>query len=169
MHEALPHSLGANHSMCASTPGIRSGEHVYRTLVTAQAHGKRVYVLASHSHFYLEQIYATDYWRDPSHGGVVLPGWIVGTAGAARYPLPPEVAPGPGARAHVYGYLTGQVDADGAIAFAFHELGAADLERSRSDEYVPADVEYCDRENPPVAAMGAGLPAPACLAPDDDT
>ena len=35
-------------------------------------------------------LYNTAHWR--THGGV-LPGWIVGTAGAVRYPLPPERPP----------------------------------------------------------------------------
>ena len=48
---------------------------------------RSVYVLASHSHYYMENIYNTEHWR--LHGGV-LPGWIVGTAGAVRYPLPAE-------------------------------------------------------------------------------
>ena len=79
MHEALPDSLSASHSMCPSPQqGIPSGRAAYRALVHARqfAH-KNVYVLASHSHFYLENAYNTSYWNDPKHGGVVLPGWIV--------------------------------------------------------------------------------------------
>jgi hypothetical protein len=163
MHEALPHSLAAGHSMCSSDVGIESGEHVYETLVDARKHGKHVYVLASHSHFYLEDIFATDYWRDPSHGGTVLPGWIVGTAGAARYPLPPEVSPGPGARSHVYGYLTGRVAPGGDVSFNFHELDEADLQRSRPADYEPADVSFCFAENPPPERLGTAPPSPPCL------
>jgi len=61
-------------------------------------------VLASHSHFYLENAYNTSYWNDSRHGGVVLPGWIVGTAGAVRYKLPPNLPPGTVAKDHVYGF-----------------------------------------------------------------
>ena len=50
--------------------------------------GKFAYVLASHSHFFMQDLFDTDYWKNSAHGGVVLPGWIVGTAGARRYPLP---------------------------------------------------------------------------------
>jgi hypothetical protein len=164
MHEALPHSLAAGHSMCASDVGIESGEHVYARLVEARKRGKRVYVLASHSHFYLEDLFATDYWRDPRHGGVVLPGWIVGTAGAVRYPLPSEVTPGPGARSHVYGYLTGRVAGDGEVVFQFHEIDEADLQRSRPADYEAADVAFCFAENPAPERLGTAPPAPACLA-----
>ena len=48
-----------------------------------------------------------------ANGGVVLPGWVIGTAGAERYALPAEVTPGADAREHVYGYLTGTVAPDG--------------------------------------------------------
>ena len=54
---------------------------------------KHVYVFASHSHFYMEDIYRTDAWK-----GKVLPGWIVGTAGAQRYVLPKGVTPAGPAR-----------------------------------------------------------------------
>jgi hypothetical protein len=70
MHEALPDSLSASHSMCGSSPGIASGRAAYNALVHArQAAHKNVYVLASHSHFYLENAYNTSYWNDPRHGG----------------------------------------------------------------------------------------------------
>jgi hypothetical protein len=35
---------------------------------------KRVYVLASHQHFYMENVYDSQYLRE--HGGV-LPGWVI--------------------------------------------------------------------------------------------
>ena len=162
MHEALPHSLADNHSMCASTEGIRGGERVYAKLVDAQKRGRHVYVLASHSHFYLEDIYTTAYRRDPKHGGIALAGWIVGTAGAVRYSLPADVKRGPGAREHVYGYLSGRVEPGGTIAFTFHELAAADLERARSADYLPEAVNFCFAGNP--TDMPPPPPAPACLA-----
>ena len=93
MHEALPDSLSDDHSMSQSLTGLSSGRRAYQDLLYTLIHGhKRVYVLASHSHFYLENIFNTDYI---SHHGGVLPGWIVGTAGAFRYDLPPKVNPGP--------------------------------------------------------------------------
>src|ERR1700682_6310124 len=84
MHAALPGSVGYDHSMSDWAQGEKSGREVYEALWHAQnsAH-KRVYVLASHSHFYMEDVYRTDTWRDK-----VVPGWIVGTAGAVRYRLP---------------------------------------------------------------------------------
>jgi hypothetical protein len=107
-----------------------------------------VYVLSSHSHFYLVDIYDTEHWRDPANGGVVLPGWVIGTAGAERYALPGEVTAGPDAREHVYGYLTGRVKRDGTIGFGFHELGEPELQDVRSPDYRAEDVAFCVAQNP---------------------
>jgi hypothetical protein len=128
MHKALPWSISCDHSM--NEPGVGpppgngtvSGEKVYQTLFNLQAK-KKVYVLASHSHYYLLDIHNTRHWRDR---GQVLPGWIVGTAGAQRYQLPPA-ADLTKARANVYGYLLGRVYADGRIDFEFTELRPADV------------------------------------------
>jgi hypothetical protein len=107
-----------------------------------------VYVLSSHSHFYLANAYDTEHWRDAANGAVVLPGWVIGTAGAERYALPAEAKPSADAREHVYGYLTGTVAPDGQIAFAFHELVAAELQAVRSPDYEAEDVAFCVDLNP---------------------
>src|SRR6266478_4834553 len=83
MHAALPNSIAAKHSMTDFPTQRESGQRVYGDLLKVH---KPVYVLASHSHFVMSGIYNTKYWRD---NGGVLPGWIVGTAGAIRYKLPP--------------------------------------------------------------------------------
>ena len=152
MHEPLPHSLSDDHSMCATSEGIRSGEHVYRRLADAQRH-KPVYVMASHEHYYLANVYDTAYWRDPAHHATVVPGWVIGTAGASRYPLPEGVTPGPGAREHVYGYLLGRVSKDGHIAFTFRELDEAALQSTRGDDYGDDTVKFCMANNPAPALM----------------
>jgi len=148
MHEALPYSKSDNHSMCGTLSGREGGKHVYGKLVAAQAKAKHVYVLASHSHYYLANVFDTEHWRDPANGGVVLPGWVIGTAGAERYPLPPGISPGADAREHVYGYLAAAVNAHGVIEFKFHELTEADLQAARSSDYAPEDVAYCFGKNP---------------------
>lgn len=150
MHEALPDSLSASHSMCSSDDGRRSGRTIYRALVhatQAQSH-KNVYVLASHSHFYLENIYNTNYWKAPANGGVVLPGWVVGTAGAVRYKLPPDLPAGTKSLEHVYGYLLGSVASDHSITFAFQELKESDLQAADSGNYTPDFVHWCATQNP---------------------
>ena len=147
MHESLPYSKSDGHSMCMSMSGRTSGLHVYARLAQANK-SKHVYVLSSHSHFYVADAYNTEHWRDPANGGVVLPGWVVGTAGAERYPLPAEVTPGPDAREHIYGYLTGIVAPGGKIRFVFHELGEADLQAVRSPDYEAEDVAFCVALNP---------------------
>ena len=125
MHEALPDSISKSHSMSESAQGEATGRAIYQQLLAAQnnAH-KNVYVLASHSHFFMEGIFNTDYWR--TNGGV-LPGWIVGTAGAVRYGLPPNAGDAKIARTNVYGYLLGTVHPGGAIDFSFHQLDEKDV------------------------------------------
>ena len=83
MHAALPDSLAAGHSMSDYPAGTQSGRQVYTDLLKFNKDTqKKVYILASHSHFYMSDLFDSDYWN--AHGGV-LPGWIVGTAGAMRY------------------------------------------------------------------------------------
>jgi hypothetical protein len=124
MHAALPDSIAAAHSMSDWAQGEQSGRRVYADLLGARAAGKRVYVIASHSHFYLSNAFATPYWQ--SHGGV-LPGWIIGTTGAIRYPLPPGADAAHEARTDVYGFLLATVAPDGAIGFEFREIREPDV------------------------------------------
>ncbi len=160
MHESLPYSKSDGHSMCGTHSGHDSGTHVYARLVEAQRKAKHVYLLASHSHFYLENNYDTPHWRDPANGGVVLPGWIVGTAGAVRYRLPADITPAPGAREFVYGYLGGTVKSDGAIDFAFHQLDEPELQAARSSDYVAEDVAFCTANNPERKQLSTTRPSP---------
>jgi len=145
MHRALPESISRGHSMNESAQGTESGRRVYADLQKAQdeAH-KRVYVLASHSHFYMDGIYNTDYWR--THGGV-LPGWIAGTAGAVRYALPESSNQAKDARTKVYGYLLGTVDPSGEIRFDFHEIKLSDVPSTVVDRFKPDFVDWCFEKN----------------------
>ncbi len=145
MHKALPESISAGHSMNESPTGIESGRRVYADLLRAQdeAH-KHVYVLASHSHFYMDGIFNTDYWKQ--HGGV-LPGWIVGTAGAVRYALPPNSSDAHGALANVYGSLLGTVQPNGEISFEFEKLEEKDVPSSVTSRYGKDFVHWCFAEN----------------------
>ncbi|HWW51060.1 MAG TPA: metallophosphoesterase [Verrucomicrobiae bacterium] len=145
MHEALPESISKDHSMNESMDGTESGRRVYADLLKAQreAH-KRVYVLASHSHYFMDGIFNTDYWR--AHGGV-LPGWIVGTAGAERYPLPADSASARAAETNVYGFLLATVKPDGAIDFAFQPVREPDVPAPVVDRYGQPFVHWCFTEN----------------------
>jgi hypothetical protein len=127
MHEALPHSTGSNHAMDDWDLGLRTGELVYNWFYDAQAAGKHVYLIASHSHYYSPNIFNTPYWRQ--HTAKVVPGWIIGTAGAHRYQLPKEADKT--SRTNIYGFMQGTVHADGVIDFAVHELNENDLIRFR--------------------------------------
>jgi hypothetical protein len=145
MHEALPESISANHSMDDSAIGVATGRQVYGDLLKLQNDGhKRVYVIASHSHYYMDGTFNTAYWRE--HGGV-LPGWIIGTAGAQRYPLPPEAKDARAAETKVYGFLTGTVHPDGSIQFDFHKLNEADIPPAVVQRYTPQFVHWCFAEN----------------------
>lgn len=145
MHVALPGSLASGHSMNDWQQGLSSGRRVYHDLLDFhQKTGKPVYLLASHSHFYMSDIYDTDYWR--ANGGV-LPGWIVGTAGAVRYALPADAGRAKEARQGIYGYLTGTVHADGTVAFVFHQITQNDLLKAAGKSYTPDFVDYCYNRN----------------------
>jgi len=145
MHEALPDSIGADHSMQDFPAGIESGRRVYADLLRAQneAH-KRVYVLASHSHFYLDGMFNTEYWR--AHGGV-LPGWIIGTAGAVRYALPPDKANAKAAQTNVYGYLLATVQPSGEIRFDFKKLAEGEVPGAVMSRYGGEFVHWCFEKN----------------------
>jgi hypothetical protein len=146
MHEALPDSISDDHSMSQSKEGIESGRQVYQWLL--QLHTKKpVYVLASHSHFYMEGIFNTDYIK--AHGGP-LPAWIVGTAGAERYHLPPAKADAIESREHIYGYLTGHVTQDKTdpIHFTFKQLEETDVPADTVTKFSSAFVHECWTGNP---------------------
>jgi hypothetical protein len=135
MHEALPESISADHSMDEWNFGQETGRQVYLDLLKMQNEShKIVYVLASHSHFFMDGTFNTEYWR--THGGI-LPGWIVGTAGAQRYPLPPDYKDAKIAKTNVYGYLLATVNPPGkpagSIKFDFKQL---------DEDNIPADVVH---------------------------
>jgi len=145
MHEALPESVSKGHSMNESQGGIESGRRVYADLLNAQNKShKRVYILSSHSHFFADGIFQTKYWRE--HGGV-LPGWIVGTAGAERYKLPPEAKDANAAQTNVYGFLLGAISPSGRIQFDFQRLTEQDLLSAVGTRYAPEFVHWCFAEN----------------------
>ena len=127
MHEALPHSTGSEHAMDDWDLGERTGSLVYTWLYDAQTAGKHVYIIASHSHYYSPGIFNTPYWKQYSNQ--VVPGFIIGSAGARRYPLPKSADKD--ALTHIYGFMQGAVQADGSISFALHELTEDDMNEAR--------------------------------------
>jgi hypothetical protein len=126
MHEALPDGISAGHSMNESAQGTESGRKVYKQLVEFRKQTrKNVYVLASHSHFILDNVYNTACRRET--GAEVLPGWIVGTAGAPRPRLPLDVTGSTQHLTDVYGYLLARVSRDGTIQFEFKRINESDV------------------------------------------
>lgn len=138
MHEALPHSTGSEHAMDDWQLGLASGEQVYRWFFDAQQAGKHVYLLASHSHYYSPNIYASKYWSERKQ---VVPGWIMGAAGAKRYPLPDDADPA--SKTNFYGYLQATVHPDGTIDFTLHELSEADLIKYKWPNAPDAAIHEC--------------------------
>jgi hypothetical protein len=162
MHAALPDSLSAGHSMNDSAQEQSSGRKVYAQLVAFRTSTKKnVYVLASHSHFVMNNIYATACHAN----GDVLPGWIVGSAGAVRYRLPQDHAAATVAMTDVYGYLLATVVADGSITFEFKEVKEADVPASVVNEFSHEQVNWCFTQNKapytPAGAVCATNAAPA--------
>jgi hypothetical protein len=115
--------------------GVRTGELVYTWLYDAQAAGKHVYVIASHSHYYSPNIFKTPYLTQ--YNGKVLTGIVIGSAGAHRYQLPPGADKL--AKTNIYGYVQGVVHTDGSIDLKLHELSERDLIDSKWPE-APLDA-----------------------------
>jgi hypothetical protein len=142
MHEALPDSISAGHSMNESAQGTESGRKVYEELVAFRKQArKNVYVLASHSHFFMDNVYNTVCRRN--HPDEVLPGWIVGTAGAPRYRLPADVT---GSALHMtdaYGYLLATVSANGSIRFEFKQVKESDVTEGTKKDYTNEFIHSC--------------------------
>jgi len=126
-HEALPHSTGSEHAMDDWDLGERTGDLVYTWFYDAQAAGKHVYLIASHSHYYSPDVFDTPYWKQ--HSNTVVSGLIIGSAGAHRYALPKTARKG--AKTMIYGFVQGTVHSDGSIDFAPKELSEQDLVQAR--------------------------------------
>jgi hypothetical protein len=150
MHEALPHSTGSSHAMDDWELGQRTGEQVYTWFHDAQTAGKHVYLIASHSHYFAPDIYNTPFWQQKFKD--ILPGWIIGSAGAHRYLLPKES--NPASKTNIYGYLQGTVHPDGTIDFKLHELSEADLTDHKWPNAPQDAIHECvihNRDEPPPA------------------
>lgn len=151
MHEALPDSIANDHSMGdGSDPrGRATGEAVYEALLalsTDPKNAKPVYVLASHAHVYLDNIFNTPTLKtsklNPSSTRPVLEGWIVGTGGAERYLMPN------GSSWLEYGYLLATVTKkSGQITFKFEPVSTGDVPASVQAQYPPDLIPWCFQSN----------------------
>jgi hypothetical protein len=137
-----------------------SGEKAYKALVSFRDEShKPVYALASHSHFYMENIYETP--QLTPNGVKPLPGWIVGTGGAVRYALP-KGAPAT-AKTDVYGYLLATVSADGAIEFSYQEIHESDVPLQVRQRYSAKTVLWCFEHNSQNKEPNAPDLTPRCI------
>jgi hypothetical protein len=156
MHAALPDSLSAGHSMNDSPQEQVSGRQVYAALVNFRHSTKKnVYVLASHSHFVINNVY-----EDACHPkDDVLTGWIVGSAGAVRYKLPQQHTAATIAKTNVYGYLLATVAADGSMTFEFQQIEKTAVPDSVIKEFSQQQVDWCFEQNQaPYTPAGAVCP-----------
>jgi len=143
-HDSLPEGLSAGHSTNDSPQQEATGRVVYAQLLAFRNSTKKnVYVLASHSHFVLNNVYETA-CRSKAD---VLPGWITGSAGAVRYRLPKDYAAATVAMTDVYGYLLATVAADGTISFNFQQVSESDVPESVVKEFSAERVHWCFAEN----------------------
>ena len=161
MHASLPDGLSAGHSMNDSAQEQSSGRIVYAQLVAFRRTVKKnVYVLASHSHFVLNNIYATAcHPKDEA-----LDGWIMGSAGAVWYRLPADHTPSTVAMTDVYGYLLVTVAPDGTMTFDFKQAKEADVPASVVKEFSQQQVDWCFAHNtstymPAGPKCGKGAPS----------
>jgi len=150
MHEALPHSTSSGHSMDDWYKGTTTGETVYRWFANAQKSGKHVYLLASHSHFYSPDVYDTEFWQKED---IVLPGIIIGSAGAQRYLLPDTASKD--SLTHIYGYLQATVEADGQVKFVLHQISEEEMLAHKWPQAPDAVVHECFIHNAQVPAAAA--------------
>jgi len=167
MHRALPNSFACGHSMNGDTntppdiaaKSLGSGRRAYQDLLDwkRQTH-KHVYVVASHSHFFMERIFETPYWVNPEmKDRGVLPGWIVGTAGAQRYGLPEGIPKDIHTEALVSGYLLGTVASNGEIQFVFQRVVRSEVPKSVHNQFDDKFIDFCFADNNSPAVH----PAPA--------
>jgi hypothetical protein len=164
MHRALPNSLACGHSMNGdpsssaedNRKSLESGRRAYEDLWDFQnTTQKHVYVLASHSHFYMKDIYNTPYWKDRNEldpsilnatkrkPETVLNGSLIGTAGAKRYRLPDNLPATALAITYAYGYLLATVNPDGAIEFEFQQIVENDVPDDVTNRVGKDFVNYC--------------------------
>jgi hypothetical protein len=160
MHAAFPDSTSAGHSMNDSQQEQASGRRAYKALVDFRSSKhKNVYVVASHSHFVMNNIYAT-----ACHGkDDVLPGWIVGSAGAVRYRLPSELGQSTVHQTDVYGYVLATVAPDGTVSFEFKPVEENAVPKSVRQEFGAAQVRWCFAQNKSTYQVpGATCPITCC-------
>jgi len=144
MHASLPDGLSAGHSMNDSAQEQASGRKVYAQLIAFRHSSKKnVYVLASHSHFVLDNVYETACHSKDE----VLAGWIMGSAGAVWYRLPTDHAPADVAMTDVYGYLLATVAPDGTMTFGFKQVKKSDVPASVVKEFSQQQVDWCFDQN----------------------
>jgi len=94
-------------------------------------------------------VFAQDTWKTTRSLTLTLglPGWIVGMAGAMRYPLPENWKDAKAAEPNVYGFLLARVSPDGEIQFDFHRLEEKDIPAPLVSRFKPEFVHWCFAEN----------------------
>jgi hypothetical protein len=148
MHESLPDSYSLDHSMNQGADMGKSGRAIYQRLLEFRNRtGKQVHVFSSHSHYYLANVYNTGSWQ--SNGGV-LPGTLIGTAGAQHYSVPPEVKSFTTWAENQYGYAVVRVDPNAgarAVEVRFVPVKREELGIALVNKFGRDAVDYCFTQN----------------------
>jgi hypothetical protein len=145
MHESLPDSYTFDHSMNQGSDKGDSGRTLYQRLLDfRQKTGKPVHVFSSHSHYYLTNIYNTGTLQSKG----VLPGWLVGTAGAQHYSIPPEVKSFTTWAENEYGYAVVRVTPDtGTLNVRFVPVKRTDITSKLISDFGQSTVDFCFTQN----------------------
>jgi hypothetical protein len=97
----------------------------------------------------MDNVYNTVCHRNPPEE--VIPGWIVGTAGALRYRLPADVSGATEHKTDVYGYLLATVSPDGTIRFEFKQVNESDVTEFTRKDYKDEFIHGCfSGKSPPL-------------------
>jgi hypothetical protein len=106
-----------------------------------------------------------DAYNTACHKGDVLPGWIMGSAGAVRYRLPTDRALSTIDKTDIYAYLLGTVAGDGSITFQVREIGPSNVPAGVVKEFSDEQVKWCFEQN-----KSDYMPAnPVCNTAGDDS
>ena len=141
MHRPLPQNA-------AIAEDVAGGAEIYNRLLGFRERShKSVYVLASHCHFMMTDIYDTPELRGRSVEGPLC-GMVAGTAGARRYQLPAIQSQKIATNSNYdYGYLLADVDAEGKIGFDFRPITKEELSKAAPAQTPKALVNWCYYEN----------------------
>ena len=129
--------------MSESPRGDKSGREAYEALWHAHdAAHKHVYVLASHSHYYMDNIFETADWKDK-----VLPAGSSAQPALNAISYRPKLRPRNTPRPMFMATSIATVAPDGAASFQFQRLSLDDLHAINGSRIPEPLVRWCYENN----------------------